>query len=195
MAKISIEGAGRFSYQYPRLVVIVTSHAKGKDNAMTAAWHSPISIKPPLYGIAISPRRSTYELILEGKEFGVNFLPFEKAELMASLGGSRGKEIDKFERFHIAREKALKTRVPLLEDAYAAYECKLIDHKVYGDHEWIVGEIVATHILEEAFTADGVFDVARFNPPLYLSGEFYLTTLKDTLKRLDRQVYGRHSGD
>jgi flavin reductase (DIM6/NTAB) family NADH-FMN oxidoreductase RutF len=195
MAKISIEGAGRFSYQYPRLVVIVTSHAKGKDNAMTAAWHSPISIKPPLYGIAISPRRSTYELILEGKEFGVNFLPFEKAELMASLGGSRGKEIDKFERFHIAREKALKTRVPLLEDAYAAYECKLIDHEVYGDHEWIVGEIVATHILEEAFTADGVLDVARFNPPLYLSGEFYLTTLKDTLKRLDRQVYRRHSGD
>jgi flavin reductase (DIM6/NTAB) family NADH-FMN oxidoreductase RutF len=162
---------------------------------MTAAWHSPLSIKPPLYGIAISPRRSTYELILEGKEFGVNFLPFEKAELMASLGGSRGKEIEKFERFHIAREKALKTRVPLLEAAYAAYECKLIDHKVYGDHEWIVGQIVATHILEEAFTSDGVLDVARFNPALYLSGEFYLTTQKDTLQRLDRQVYGRRSGD
>jgi flavin reductase (DIM6/NTAB) family NADH-FMN oxidoreductase RutF len=194
MAKVRLEGAGRFSYHYPRLVVIVTSHAKEKDNAMTAAWHSPISIKPPLYGVAISPRRSTYELILEGKEFGVNFLPFEKAELMALVGGSRGKEVDKFARFHITKEKALKTRVPLLEDAYAAYECKLIDHKVYGDHEWMVGEIVATHILEEAFTSDWVLDVAQFNPALYLSGEFYLTTLKDTLQRLDRQVYGRRRG-
>ena len=195
MAKVSLEGAGRFSYHYPRLVVVVTSHAKEKDNAMTAAWHSPISIKPPLYGVAISPRRSTYELILEGKEFGVNFMPFEKAELLALLGGSKGKKIDKFARFHIIEEKALKTKVPLSEDAYAAYECKLIDHKVYGDHEWIVGEIVATHILEEAFTSGGVLDVARFNPTLYLGGEFYLSTLKGTLRRPDFQVYGGRGGD
>src|SRR4030042_864333 len=189
MAKISIEGAGRFSYQYPRLVFIVTSHARGKDNAMTVAWHSPISVKPPLYGIAISPRRSTYELILEGKEFAVNFLPFEKTELMASVGGSRGEEIDKFERFHIAKEKALKTAVPLLKDAYAIYECKLIDHQVYGDHVGMVGEIVITHILEEAFTSEGLLDMARFNPALYLSGEFYLTPAKNTLKHLDPPIY------
>lgn len=158
---------------------------------MTVAWHSPISVTPPLYGIAITSRRSTYELILEGGEFGVNFLPFGKAELMASVGGSKGKDMDKFESFHIARDKALKTSVPLLKDAYAAYECKLIDHKAYGDHEWLVGEIVAAHILEEAFTPEGVLDVARFDPALYLGGESYLTTSKGTLKRLDRQVYGR----
>jgi len=191
MAKVSMEGAGQFSYQYPRLVVIVTSQARGKENAMTVAWHSPISIRPPLYGIAVTPQRSSYELILEGKEFGVNFLPFEKAELIASVGGSRGKEIDKFERFHIPKEKALKTAVPLLKDAYLAYECRLIDHKAYGDHEWLVGEILATHILEEAFTSQGVLDVARSNPALYLSGEFYITTRRETLQHLDRRVYGR----
>jgi len=191
MAKVSMEGAGQFSYQYPRLVVIVTSQARGKENAMTVAWHSPISVRPPLYGIAVTPQRSSYELILEGKEFGVNFLPFEKAELIASVGGSRGKEIDKFERFHIPKEKALKTAVPLLKDAYLAYECRLIDHKAYGDHEWLVGEILATHILEEAFTSQGVLDVARFNPALYLSGEFYITTRRETLQHLDRRVYGR----
>jgi flavin reductase (DIM6/NTAB) family NADH-FMN oxidoreductase RutF len=191
MAKVSMEGAGQFSYQYPRLVVIVTSQARGKENAMTVAWHSPISLRPPLYGIAVTPQRSSYELILEGKEFGVNFIPFEKAELMASVGGSRGKEIDKFERFHIPKEKALKTAVPLLKDAYLAYECRLIDHKAYGDHEWLVGEILATHILEEAFTSQGVLDVARFNPALYLSGEFYITTRRETLQHLDRRVYGR----
>jgi len=40
--------------------------------------------------------------------------------------------------------------VPVLKDAYAAYECKLVDSKPYGDHLWIVGEIVAVHFLEEA---------------------------------------------
>ena len=194
MAKQNFDGAGRFSYHYPRLVVIVTSHARGKDNAMAVAWHSPMSVNPPLYGIAITSSRSTYELIVESKEFGVNFLTFEGVELMASVGGSKGKDIDKFEKFHIARDKAQKTTVPLLKDAYAAFECKLIDNKAYGDHEWLVGEIIATHILEEAFTPEGVLDVARFDPALYLSGEFYLTTSKGTLKRLDRKEYGRRYG-
>jgi len=194
VVKESIEGAGRFSYQYPRLVVVVTSHARGRDNAMAVAWHSPVSVKPPLYGIAITPGRSSYELILESKEFGVNFLPFEKAELMASVGGSKGKEIDKFEKFHIGKDKGRKTSIPLLTDAYAAYECNLIDHKAYGDHEWLVGEIVATHVLEEAFTPEGVLDVAKFNPSLYLSGDYYLTTIKDSPKRLDRKIYGRRDG-
>lgn len=190
MGKQIIEGAGRFSYQYPLSAVIVTSHAGGKDNAMAVAWHAPLSVKPPLYGIAITHSRTTYEFILEGKEFGINFLPIEKAELIAAVGGSKGKEMEKFEKFNIASKKAVKTSVALLQDAYAAYECTLVDYKTYGDHEWIVGEIVATHILEEAFTSKGLLDVARFSPALYLGGDIYLTTLKDTMKHLDRHEYG-----
>jgi flavin reductase (DIM6/NTAB) family NADH-FMN oxidoreductase RutF len=194
MPKQSLDGAGRYSYHYPRLTVIVTSHSKGKDNAMTVAWHSPISLKPPLYGIAITSSRSTYELIMESKEFGINLLTFKDAELMASVGGSKGKDLDKFDKFHIAKDKALKTSVPVLKDAYLAYECKLIDHKPYGDHEWMVGEIVAVHILEEAFTAEGILNVTQVDPALYLGGEIYLTTLKDTQKRLNRNEYGRRHG-
>lgn len=191
MTKARIEKAGQFYYHYPRLAVIVTAHARGRDNAMAVAWHSSISIEPPLYGISLSPRRFTYELILESKEFGVNFISFEAAELLASVGGSRGAEVDKFERFHITKEKPLKTAVPVLADAYACYECKLADHQTYGDHVWVVGEIVATHFSEEAFTAEGTLDIARINPVLYLGTELYLTTLKDSVHRLDRQIYGR----
>lgn len=194
MAKQNFDGAGRYSYHYPRLTVIVTSHSKGKDNAMTVAWHSPISLKPPLYGIAITSSRSTYELIMESKEFGINFLAFESAELMASVGGSKGKDLDKFENFHIDKDKSLKTNVPILKDAYLAYECKLIDHRPYGDHEWLVAEIIAAHVKEEAFTQEGILDVTRIDPALYLGGEIYLTASKDTQKRLNRNEYGRRHG-
>jgi flavin reductase (DIM6/NTAB) family NADH-FMN oxidoreductase RutF len=191
MSKTSVAKAGRFSYHYPRLAVIVTTHARGRDNAMAVAWHASISVEPPLYGISVSPRRFTYKLILEAKEFGINFMPFEAVELLASVGGSKGSETDKFERFHIAKDKPLKTSAPVLADAYACYECKLVDHKTYGDHEWVVGEIVATHFSEEAFTAEGTLDVARISPALYLGSEHYLTTLKDSVRHLDRQIYGR----
>jgi flavin reductase (DIM6/NTAB) family NADH-FMN oxidoreductase RutF len=190
MAKISLKKAGRYSYHYPQLAVIVTSHAGGKDNAMAVAWHSSISVDPPLYGVSISPRRHTYELMLESKEFGINFMPFEAAEMLASVGGSKGSEIDKFEKFHIAKEELVNTRVPVLVESYACYECELFDHKIYGDHIWIIGEIVTTYLSEEAFDTQGVLDLTRINPALYLSSENYVTTSKDNIKHLDRQVYG-----
>ena len=190
MGKQIIEGAGRFYYQYPRLAVIVTSHSSGKDNAMAVAWHSPLSMKPPLYGVAITSSRATYDYICEGKGFGVNFLPVEKAEHIAAVGGSKGKDIEKFERFGIAKERGVKTYVPLIKDAYAAYECKLVESKTYGDHEWIVGEIVVTHVLEDAYNSQGLLDVAKYGPSLYLGGDVYLTTSGETMKHLDRKVYG-----
>jgi flavin reductase (DIM6/NTAB) family NADH-FMN oxidoreductase RutF len=148
---------------------------------MTVAWHSSISINPPLYGISISPERFTYQLITESKEFGINFIPWQKASLAATVGGTSGQETDKFQLFAIEKERPLRTEVPILKDAYAAYECKLVDSKPYGDHIWVVGEIVAVHFLEEAFTPEKILNLAKIKPVLYLGSEFYATTDKSSL--------------
>jgi len=158
---------------------------------MAVAWHAPISLQPPLYGVSISPKRFTYQLIADSKEFGINFLPFEAAELVASVGGSKGSEVDKFQRFNIAKNKPVMTAVPILEAAYAAYECQLVDDRSYGDHRWLVGEIVAVHWLEEVFTPDEVIDLDKVSSILYLGNELYVTTSRDTIRSLDRKVYGK----
>ena len=191
MAKVVSEGIGEFYQHYPRAVAIVTAQAEGKDNAMAVAWHAPISFNPPLYGVSISPKRFTYQLIAVSKEFGVNFLPFESAELVASVGGSSGGAIDKFQRFNIAKDKSVRTAVPILKAAYAAYECKLVDDKSYGDHRLLVGEIVAVHLLKEDFAPDEVIDLDKVSPLLYLGHDQYLTAAKDTVRYLDREVYGK----
>jgi len=191
MNKIISEEVGKFYHHFPKAAIIVTAQAKGKENAMAVAWHSAVSFEPPLYGVSISPKRFTYQLITDSKEFGVNFLPFEAAELVASVGGSKGSEIDKFQRFNIAKNKPVRTAVPILEAAYAAYECRLVDDRDYGDHRWLVGEIVAVHWLKEVFTPDEVIDWDKVSPILYLGNELYITTSKDTIKSLDRKVYGR----
>ena len=191
MPRISLESVGDFCQHYPKVATIVTASAGCKKNAMAVAWHSSISFKPPLYGISIAPKRFTYQLILESREFGINFVPFEAAELVASVGGSGGGEIDKFQRFGIAEERPLKTNVPILKDAYAAYECKLVDNKTYGDHVWVVGEIVAAHFVDNVFTAKGALDLGKVSPALYLGAELYATTDKESVRLLDRETYGR----
>jgi len=191
MAKVIGEGIGAFYHHYPRVAAIVTAQAGGKSNAMAVAWHMPISFTPPLYGISVSPKRFTYQLIIDSKQFGVNFLPFDRAELVASVGGSKGQEIDKFRQFNIARAQSLKTAVPILKDAYAAYECQLVDDRGYGDHRLLVGEIVAVHLLKEAFAPEEVLDLDKVSPALYLGHDLYLTTSKDTIRSIDREVYGK----
>lgn len=191
MAKVISKGIGAFYHHYPRVATIVTAQAKGRGNAMAVAWHTSISFNPPLYGISISPKRFTYQLIIDSKEFGVNFLPFEAAELVASVGGSDGREVDKFHQFNIATDKPVRTAVPILKAAYAAYECQLVDDRGYGDHRLLVGEIVAVHWLKESFAPQEILDLDKICPILYLGHDLYLTTSKDTARTLDRKVYGK----
>jgi len=195
MTKTIQDGAGKFSYHYPVLAVIVTSHAGGKDNAMAVGWHSPISINPPLYGIAITNQRLTHELIVQSGEFAINFLPYESAELVAAVGGSKGREIDKFQQFNISKGAASRISAPIVKSAYASYECKLVDHRTYGDHEWVVGEVVAIHVSKEFFTETEILDTTKINPAMYLGGEFYVSTAQGISKHLERQIYGRCAGD
>ena len=191
MSRIVNESVGKFTQHYPRLAAIVTVQAGGRMNAMAAAWHSPLSFKPPLFGVSIAPNRHTYALISEVKEFGMNFLPYEEAELAAAVGGSSGKRVDKFQRFNIAVNKPAKTSVPILQVAYAAYECRLVDDRLYGDHRWLVGEVMAVHLLKEAFTADEVVDLSNVSPALYMGNDFYAAVSGRMGRRLERGIYGK----
>ncbi len=192
MAKTVTSDIGEFYQHYPRVATVLTVRAGERRNAMAVAWHSPISFKPPLYGVSIAPKRYTYQLLLESREFAVNFLPFERAPLIASVGGSGGRELDKFDRFGIAEEQPLKTGAPILKDAYAAYECRMIDNREYGDHVWVVGEIVAVHFAGEALASEGTLDLSKIRPALYLGAERYATVDAHSVKFLDRQVYAGH---
>jgi flavin reductase (DIM6/NTAB) family NADH-FMN oxidoreductase RutF len=188
MPKIVTEAIGKFGHHYPRVAALVSAGAGGRDDVMTAAWHTFISLKPPLYGVAITTRRFTYQLIMESREFGVNFIPLDKASLAAAAGGTSGHQIDKFERFHIQKETSLKTTAPVLKDAYAAYECRLVDTRPYGDHIWVVGEIVAVHFLEEAFTPAEFLDLERVKPLLYLGSDYYASTDKNSVSFVKRGI-------
>ena len=184
MPKLISEGIGAFYHHHPKLAVIIIAQAGGKRNAMTVDWHTPLSHNPPLYGICIVPGRFTYQLIVDSREFVINFLPFEAVELVHLVGSTAGRQMDKFQKFNIVTDKPVKTGVPILQAAYAAYECQLVDDRNYGDHTLLAGEIVAVHWLREVFTPQEMLDLNKVNPILYLGHEFYLTSAKDTIKEI-----------
>jgi flavin reductase (DIM6/NTAB) family NADH-FMN oxidoreductase RutF len=180
------ENIGAYYQHYPRTAIIVCAHYEGKTDAMACTWHSPISSKPPLFGILLSPKRYTYKLIVSSKEFTANFMSAESIGLLSAVGGTKGEITDKFAAFNISKDIPLKTNAPVLADAYAAYECKLTEDRQYGDHRLIVGEVVAVHWLAEGFTDDGSLDVKAVTPAFYLGNDTYITKQKPTVEKIDR---------
>lgn len=188
MEKTYIEGAGEFYSYYPKLLVIVTAHYDGKENAMTSAWHSPISFSPALYGVFISPKRFTHQLILGSHEFCLNFITLEKAEIAAKIGGVKGAETDKFSLLNIKTEKAIRVNAPILEDSYVSLECRVKERRSYGDHDLFVGEVLVTHFIKDIFLPKGIIDFKKVRPALYAGADNYVSVAPETLKFIDRAV-------
>jgi flavin reductase (DIM6/NTAB) family NADH-FMN oxidoreductase RutF len=174
----------KFQHFYPYTVALVGARAENQVNFMSCAWHTALSVEPPLFGVLVARSRFTHALIAEAKEFTVNFLSFERAKLSALMGRKSGHEIDKIKEFAVKLLPARIIKSPVLEDAYVAFECRLAEIRAYGDHDLFVGEVLAVHEDPQAFTADGRLNPAKIRPLLYLGSDFYVTVDPGTLKHV-----------
>ncbi len=189
MAKIIQPGVDPFYFHYPTGATIVTAHAGGRDNAMAVAWHTAVSREPPYYTVSISPKRFTHGLLAKSGEFVVNFMPADQGELVALVGGCGGDKVDKFDAFQIDAQPGSQVSAPVLDTAFAAYECRVAGRHTYGDHDLFVGEIVAVQWEETAFADDGQFDLDRGSPIAYLGADRYVELTKPV--DLDGEILSR----
>jgi flavin reductase (DIM6/NTAB) family NADH-FMN oxidoreductase RutF len=191
MAKKVVDNVGSFYQHYPRIALVVTAASGGKENAMTVAWHMPMSKDPPLFAFVTGTSHFTYKLIKESGEFGINLMLDSHAEIVAAIGGSKGEECDKFATYGIEKDKPVKTSAPILAAAYAAFECKVVEEKVYDGHSMIIGEVLATHIQEGCLWDDGTVNMEKVIPVLYMGGEQYLSLEKANVRTLKRDIYAK----
>ncbi|MGB8953368.1 MAG: flavin reductase family protein [Candidatus Aminicenantales bacterium] len=174
----------QFQYFYPYTVALVGARSGGQTNFMSCAWHTALSFNPPLFGVLISKKRFTHGIISEAREFTVNFLSFESVKLSALMGRKSGREMDKLETFQVKLAPSKVIHSPIIKEAYVSFECKLAESRPYGDHELFVGEVLAIHEEEKSFNAEGILNVGKTHPLLYLGSDFYVTLNPDTLKHV-----------
>lgn len=170
----SVEKAGFYHY-YPVVPVVVAVKAGDQSDAMTCAWYTALSFDPPLFGVAIAPKRHSYQLLKKSGEFTANFLTFDNVGIIATVGRTSGKEIDKFSAYRIKTLPSTVIKTPVLKDAYAAYECRIVKQYKTGDHVFIVGEVLAVHYKGNAFDKkDKMPNLKSVTPALYLGADNYI---------------------
>lgn len=183
MKKIS-EQFKNFQYFYPYTVALVGAQSENLINYMACAWHTAFSFDPPLFGVLISKQRYTHKIISEAREFTASFISAEKVKLSAQMGRKSGNEMDKVKEFKVKLTPAKLINSPVIEEAYVSFECKVVDIRAYGDHDLFVGEVLAIHEEDKAFSEEGVLNPGKVRPLLYLGSDFYITINPDSLQHV-----------
>ncbi len=117
--------------------VIGTAH-RGRTNAFTAAWLTPVSFNPLLLALSINPEGASYPMVRESGVFSVNVLDDSQVALAVHFGTVSGRNADKLAGM---RWSPGQLGAPVLEAAAAFLECRVTTLTPAGDHVLVVGHV------------------------------------------------------
>jgi 3-hydroxy-9,10-secoandrosta-1,3,5(10)-triene-9,17-dione monooxygenase reductase component len=146
MSEAQIEGAEfrKVLAHYPTGVAAITSTAAdGTPLALVVGTFTSVSLDPPLVGFLPTKSSASWQAIAATGQFAVNILGADQGALCGQLAG-RG---DKFAGVDYTISPL---GLPLLAGALATIETKI--HAVHdaGDHDFVLGLVLAMAVQREA---------------------------------------------
>jgi flavin reductase (DIM6/NTAB) family NADH-FMN oxidoreductase RutF len=154
-------------------VVLLTTAWHGNWNVMPAAFVTPLSIDPPLIGVAVHPARHTHDMIKFSEEFALNIPTQDLLHHCQYLGSVSGTELNKLELTRLPVFTARKVQAPLLEGCVGWIECGVEDAYRIGDHTFFVGKVAAASAEQDAFSDTWLLADPEERPLHYLGLNHY----------------------
>lgn len=159
---------------YPQVPLVMAAMSGGRVSAMPVVSYASVSDSPPLVAVACNPGGFTCKLALKAGSFSLSVLGRNRADVVSHLATTSGSKVkDKLADSGLKHAEGKKLKVPVLEDAVATLECRLISKRRLGDHLLLVGRV------EEAHAGDAFkefWDFSRYRPLLYAGWRGGLTT-------------------
>ena len=117
---------------------VLTTGTKEEKYGMVLSWASPVSSDPPLVMAAVRYNRVLHEQIPRYGCFGINVLPAEGVDLLRGLEESLRRDAAAGSGMQL-----LQTGAPLLVEALAWLDCRLVASYAPGDHTLFIGRVEA----------------------------------------------------
>ena len=154
-------------------VTLLTTAWRGNTNVMPAVFVSPLSIDPPLIGVAVHPARHTHDMIKYSEEFALNIPTQALLHHCQYLGSVTGTELNKLELTGLPTFTARRVQAPLLEGCVGWIECGIEDAYTVGDHTLFVGKVAAASAEQDAFSDVWLLGDPEERPLHYLGANYY----------------------
>lgn len=121
---------------------VIGTKDKNAPHGMTANWITQVSFEPEMVALAIEGDSHTRTLFEESRIFSVSILKSDQKEIAG--------EFAKAKKDRDFRFITKKTGAPILLDAAAYLDCRVVDSHKAGDHVVFFGEVVDAGILDES---------------------------------------------
>jgi flavin reductase (DIM6/NTAB) family NADH-FMN oxidoreductase RutF len=125
------------------LYIVGVAHGDQR-NAFTAAWITQVSFDPLLLALSINPTHASYPILTAAGVFSVSILRRGQLELARHFGTQSACAVDKLAG---QRWQAALAGAPVLLDAGAYLECRVISRHAAGDHQLVVAQVVGGRVL------------------------------------------------
>ena len=133
----------------------LTSHTDDDDNIMVFNWFTQASFEPQLVAVGLQKTSHTYGLIDKSKTFTINIFRAEDQDAVKPFTKGRAKKPDKMSGVEF--ERAPQTQCPVLPQAAAFIECKVVGKlETGGDHDIILGEVINAEVRTAGKPADSL---------------------------------------
>ena len=122
------------------VTVVTTRDGDGHPSGLTASAFTSVSLDPPLVLVCVDHAATAHPALRTYGRFAVNVLRHEQEALSRRFAESGG---DKFRGVpcHDGR-----TGLPLIDDALANLECRVVEAHEAGDHTIFVGQVEAVSV-------------------------------------------------
>jgi len=141
MIKSEFNKAYVASNKNKRVALAVVELPGGKANVITLEWFIKTSIEPPMFAISVGHKRFSHIALQENRYFNLVIPSVEMREETIYFGTNSGRDFDKFAETKVKTFPGKYKRLPILENAVANFECKIITQVNSGDHTIFVGEV------------------------------------------------------
>jgi flavin reductase (DIM6/NTAB) family NADH-FMN oxidoreductase RutF len=118
-------------------VAVVTTCVGEQFSGMTANAVMSLSLDPPLVVVSVDKSASMHGLLQEGQCFAINVLRLDQEELSNRFAQRGPKD------FSDLSIKTAESGAPILVDALAYLDCRLVEITAAGDHDMFIGECLS----------------------------------------------------
>jgi flavin reductase (DIM6/NTAB) family NADH-FMN oxidoreductase RutF len=158
---------------YPLPAVMVSCGDWDNANIITVAWTGTICTDPAMLYISVRPERHSYNLIKEKGEFVVNLTTKDLAFATDFAGVRSGRDLDKFEKLNLTKERANEVSCPLIKESPVNLECQVVEIKELGSHHMIIAKVLCTDVDSKYMDETGKFCLEDCNLISYSHGQYY----------------------
>lgn len=128
----------------PGSVVLVSVGDGEEDNLFPVTWNMPVRKDPPMAAVLVGKSHYSYKLIERTGELCINIMSADRLDALYGCGTVTGARVkDKWSVFGLRRQKAAKIDPPLVAEAVACLECRIVQVVDMGQSALLISQIVA----------------------------------------------------